>query len=84
MRIFKLFWNGNRTVIHRNTICMMDSGKQREKDQEHQESFPDKEKGWDNPKNPEATEDARDNEQLERQIEEAKRRKENLTEEDKN
>ena len=63
---------------------MMDLGKQRDKDQEQQESFPDKEKGWDNPKNPEATEDARDNEQLERQIEEAKRRKENLTEEDKN
>lgn len=82
MRIFKSFWNEYRNVIYRNTILMTDPGKQKNKDKEQQESFPDKEKGWDNPKNPEATEDARDNEQLERQIEEAKRRKENLTEED--
>ncbi len=50
------------------------------KKKEHAEDFPEKEKDWDNPKNPEATEDARDEEQLERQIEEAKRRKDNLTE----
>lgn len=43
------------------------------------DDFPDKEKDWDNPKNPEATEDQRDKEQLERQLEEAERRKENLT-----
>lgn len=59
---------------------MIDSGKQ--KGNENQEGFPEKEKNWDNPKNPEATEDSRDSEQLERQIEEAKRRKDNLTEED--
>ena len=53
------------------------------KDQETQkEDFPEKEKDWDNPKNPEATEDARDAEQLQRQLEEAKRRKENLTDDD--
>ena len=61
---------------------MIDPGKQ--KGNEKQEDFPEKEKTWDNPKNPEATEDSRDSEQLERQIEEAKRRKDNLTEEDKN
>jgi hypothetical protein len=49
------------------------------KPKEHPEDFPEKEKDWENPKNPEATQDARDKEQLERQIEEAKRRKENLT-----
>lgn len=63
---------------------MTDPGKQKEKETEKQQDFPEKEKNWDNPKNPEATEDARDEEQLERQIEEAKRRKDNLTEEDKN
>ena len=36
-------------------------------------------KEWDNPTNPEATEDQRDVEQLQRQLEEAKRRKENLS-----
>lgn len=50
----------------------------RQKEQE--EHFPEKEKDWENPKNPEATEDSRDEEQLDRQIEEAKRRKDNLTE----
>lgn len=40
------------------------------------------EKDWENPKNPEATEDSRDVEQLQRQLEEAKRRKENLTTEE--
>ncbi|MGB4401060.1 MAG: hypothetical protein WBJ10_16930 [Daejeonella sp.] len=59
---------------------MIDPGKQKGNGQ--QEDFPEKEKNWDNPKNPEATEDSRDSEQLERQIEEAKRRKDNLTEED--
>ncbi|MES3018088.1 MAG: hypothetical protein V4721_09925 [Bacteroidota bacterium] len=47
---------------------------------EQNEDFPEKEKDWENPKNPEATEDSRDEEQLERQMEEAKRRKDNLTE----
>ncbi len=37
-------------------------------------------KEWENPRNPEETHDQRDLEQLERQLEEAKRRKENLTE----
>lgn len=37
---------------------------------------------WENPLNPEATSDARDNEQIERQHAEAKRRNENLTEKD--
>ena len=37
-----------------------------------------KEKDWENPMNPEGTEDQRDVEQVERQMEEAKRRKENL------
>lgn len=41
------------------------------------------EKSWDNPGNPEGTEDQRDIEQVERQMEEAKRRKENLSK-DKN
>ncbi|MEJ7692615.1 hypothetical protein [Daejeonella sp.] len=50
----------------------------RQKDQG--KDFPEKEKAWENPKNPEATEDSRDEEQLDRQIEEAKRRKDNLTE----
>lgn len=63
---------------------MTDPGKQKDKKNEKQQDFPEKEKNWDNPKNPEATEDARDEEQLERQIEEAKRRKDNLTEEDNN
>ena len=40
-------------------------------------------KTWDNPVNPEKAEDARDVEQLKRQMEEAERRKENLTD-DKN
>ncbi len=42
------------------------------------------EKDWDNPKNPEATEDERDTEKMLRQLEEAKRRKENLTNGEKN
>jgi len=61
---------------------MTDPGKQ--KNSEKKEDFPEKEKNWENPKNPEATEDVRDQEQLERQLEEAKRRKENLTEDDTN
>jgi hypothetical protein len=39
------------------------------------------EKDWENPKNPEAPSDSRDKEQLQRQLEEAKRRKDNLTDE---
>jgi hypothetical protein len=44
--------------------------------------FPEKEKDWENPKSPEDTGDKRDKEQLLRQIEEAKRRKDNLDEND--
>jgi len=40
------------------------------------------EKEWDNPVNPSMTTDDRDKEQLLRQYKEAKRRKDNLTEED--
>ncbi|MES3018564.1 MAG: hypothetical protein V4721_12325 [Bacteroidota bacterium] len=57
-------------------------GKRKDQDSSKTENFPEKEKDWENPKNPEATEDGRDEEQLERQIEEAKRRKENLTDND--
>jgi len=39
-------------------------------------------KEWDNPVNPSMTTDDRDKEQLLRQYKEAKRRKDNLTEED--
>ena len=63
---------------------MTDPGKQNNKGNEIEQDFPEKEKNWDNPRNPEATEDSRNSEQLERQIEEAKRRKENLNDEDKN
>jgi len=38
-----------------------------------------KDKQWENPLNPEKTGDDRDREQLERQLKEAKRRKNNLT-----
>lgn len=38
------------------------------------------EKQWDNPKAPEETSDARDRDQLARQIKEAKRRHDNLSE----
>ncbi|WP_345949091.1 MULTISPECIES: hypothetical protein [unclassified Mucilaginibacter] len=37
---------------------------------------------WENPQNPEKPSDARDEEQVQRQYEEAKRRKDNLTEKD--
>jgi len=40
------------------------------------------EQAWENPQNPEKPSDARDDEQINRQYEEAKRRKENLTEPD--
>jgi hypothetical protein len=40
------------------------------------------EQEWENPQNPEKPSDARDDEQINRQYEEAKRRKENLTEPD--
>jgi hypothetical protein len=42
------------------------------------------EQQWENPLNPEKPGDARDQEQLERQYKEAKRQKENLTEDDNN
>lgn len=40
------------------------------------------EREWENPHSPEDTSDSRDKEQIERQYEEAKRRKDNLTEKD--
>ncbi|UEG53797.1 hypothetical protein LLH06_02265 [Mucilaginibacter daejeonensis] len=40
------------------------------------------EQKWENPQNPEQPADRRDDEQLQRQYEEAKRRKDNLTETD--
>ncbi|PAW95308.1 hypothetical protein CKK33_18090 [Mucilaginibacter sp. MD40] len=40
----------------------------------------DQEKEWENPQAPENTSDSRDKEQIERQYEEAKRRHDNLTE----
>ncbi len=40
------------------------------------------EQEWENPQNPENPSDARDDEQIDRQYEEAKRRKENLSETD--
>lgn len=40
------------------------------------------EQEWENPSNPEKPTDERDNEQVARQFEEAKRRKDNLTETD--
>lgn len=43
---------------------------------------PDEEKEWEDPIHPKEASDARDKEQLERQYEEAKRRKDNLTETD--
>jgi len=42
------------------------------------------EQQWENPLNPEKPGDARDQEQLQRQYKEAKRRKDNLTETDNN
>ena len=48
-------------------------------------SIPDKnsdEKDWENPMNPEQPADNRDEEQFTRQVNEAKRRKNNLTEKD--
>ena len=54
-------------------------GKQGSKSPPKKKISPEKEKKWDNPKNPEGTEDQRDVEQIERQLEEAKRRKDNLT-----
>ena len=55
---------------------MDDPGK--EKNPEKEKEAP-PEKGWDNPGNPEETHDQRDKEQIARKIEEARRRKENLT-----
>jgi len=43
---------------------------------------PEEEKEWEDPIHPKEASDARDKEQLERQYEEAKRRKDNLTETD--
>ena len=43
---------------------------------------PEEEKQWEDPQHPTEPSDARDKEQIERQYNEAKRRKENLTETD--
>ncbi|MDT3402999.1 hypothetical protein [Mucilaginibacter terrae] len=43
---------------------------------------PDESQEWENPQNPEQPSDPRDDEQVQRQYEEAKRRKDNLTETD--
>ncbi|WP_295767598.1 hypothetical protein [uncultured Mucilaginibacter sp.] len=45
---------------------------------------PDEQQGqeWENPQNPEQPSDSRDQEQVQRQFEEAKRRKDNLSETD--
>ncbi len=56
-------------------------GKQKDQKTTQKEKFPEKEKDWENPKNPEGTQDERDVEQLQRQLEEAERRKQNLTDE---
>ena len=61
---------------------MDNSEKNKERANNPKENFPEKEKDWDNPKNPEAPHDARDVEQIQRQLEEAKRRKENLTDDE--
>ena len=58
-------------------------GQEKEERDQKKEVFPEKEKDWENPKNPEAPADPRDVEQIQRQLEEAQRRKENLTEDDK-
>ena len=64
-----------------NTIYQMQyrMALEKKKIQEDEE----KEKEWENPIDPAATSDERDKEQLLRQYREAKRRKNNLTEEDK-
>ena len=54
-------------------------GKKKDQKITQKEKFPEKEKDWENPKNPEGTQDERDVEQLQRQLEEAERRKQNLT-----
>lgn len=60
----------------------MDIQKPGSKGDPKKEKKPHVEKNWNNPKDPEGTEDKRDMEQVERQIEEAKRRKENLTDDE--
>lgn len=57
-------------------------GKEREKQGDSTAPKIEPEKDWENPKNPEAPGDQRDVEQLQRQLEEAKRRKENLSEDE--
>jgi len=60
-------------------IFMSVPRKQKDQKSSSNEKFPEKEKDWENPKNPEGTQDERDVEQLQRQLEEAERRKQNLT-----
>lgn len=60
---------------------MTTQGKERKKKADSEEPKIEPEKDWENPKNPEAPKDPRDVEQLQRQLEEARRRKENLTDE---
>lgn len=57
---------------------MATQGKEKKQDPKKR-TGPEEEKDWDNPTNPEGTEDQRDIEQVQRQMEEAKRRKENLS-----
>ena len=78
----KGLWNRNRNLTIRNKIIMNIPGKERDKNSPKKKKKTEDEKEWDNPKNPEGTEDQRNTEQIERQLEEAKRRKDNLTSED--
>ena len=66
------YWNTTYQMQYRMAL-------EKKKIQEDEE----KEKEWENPIDPAATSDERDKEQLLRQYREAKRRKNNLTEEDK-
>ncbi|HEY1008924.1 MAG: hypothetical protein ACO1NS_13355 [Daejeonella sp.] len=55
-------------------------GKEKKKQTGSKEPELEPEKDWENPRNPEAPTDPRDVEKLQRQLEEAQRRKENLSE----
>ncbi len=60
---------------------MNNPGKEKDKQAGSEEPKLEPEKDWENPRNPEAPSDPRDVEKLQRQLEEAKRRKDNLSEE---
>jgi hypothetical protein len=70
--MFWLVWYGIGLIEHKSLV--MATVNNDPKDKQEQE--------WENPQNPESTSDARDDEQIDRQYEEAKRRKENLSETD--